>query len=120
MPDPQTGLPYGIAPDGTLRPISAVNRGLTCDCRCPGCGRRLVAKKGTEVAHHFAHEADAECTSGYETVAHLLAKQIITESGWIDTPELIAVYRGESILVRRPMDVCTEPGGMAVCVALLP
>jgi hypothetical protein len=32
---------------------SEVESGLKCECICPACGARLIARKGTKVLHHF-------------------------------------------------------------------
>lgn len=36
-------------------------RGLNCNCICPVCGCRYIAKLGTEKTPHFAHEKNALC-----------------------------------------------------------
>ena len=81
-------LPYGLAADGRLVPVVDVERGLACGCRCPRCSRRLVAKKGPIIRHHFSHEADFVCVGAYETMAHLLAKQIIADAGMVRIPAI--------------------------------
>lgn len=80
-------LPFGLNPNGDLVEISEVERGLACECTCPGCGSRLKARKGNEKIHHFAHHDDTKCTSGLETVLHLAAKRVIEEEGKISLPE---------------------------------
>src|SRR5690606_13381933 len=39
-------VPFGER-DGVLYSPAAVDGGLACGCRCPGCGRALLAKKGS-------------------------------------------------------------------------
>lgn len=42
---------------------------------CPACGSETVLKKGTHVAHHFAHKKDPNCAYGAgETRSHIDAK----------------------------------------------
>lgn len=66
---------------GHLVTISDAPRGLACKCTCPGCGRQMVARKGDEIAHHFAHVgvAGLTCTSAGETALHKFAKQVLNE-----------------------------------------
>lgn len=73
-------LPFGLR-DGVLVHVSTVPSGKACACLCPSCGGALVAKKGTRVAHHFAHASGAECAHGLETALHLAAKAAIEAAG---------------------------------------
>lgn len=70
-------LPFGQRSDGAIVHVSAVERGLACDCVCPGCGGRLVAHKGERKEHHFQHHSSAPCVGAFETALHKLAKQIL-------------------------------------------
>lgn len=74
--------------DGQLIHISEVESGLNCECYCPSCGERLVAKKGNMVVHHFAYKANSECAAGYQTSLHLLAKEILAESKTLLIPKV--------------------------------
>lgn len=69
-------MPFGLR-DGKLLHISEVSSGLDCGCVCAGCNAQLVARKGKIKQHHFAHAADSDCATGYETALHLAAKDII-------------------------------------------
>lgn len=76
--------------------VTQVPRGLACDCRCPGCGDPLLAKKGEVNVQHFAHHSGAECATGAETALHLAAKQLVADSRWIRLPSLeVAVTRDD-------------------------
>jgi hypothetical protein len=66
---------------GHLISIDEVGRGRQADCRCPACGASLIAKKGPEVSHHFAHEGGQSCEGAVETALHLLAKHLICSPG---------------------------------------
>lgn len=88
----QGGVLVAEAANGSLRHIDNVPSGLACQCRCPGCDRRMVAKKGDLQAHHFAHYFDrdgASCTSAGETALHKFAKQVLNERLEIALPELL-------------------------------
>ncbi len=47
-------LTYGIGPSGDAWHISEADRGKT-NLRCPYCADQLVARKGLQLEHHFAH-----------------------------------------------------------------
>ncbi len=81
----KTGIPYGIK-HGQVVHISKVESGLACDCYCPGCNARLVAKKGNKVTHHFSHYNVDECHGAYETAMHFAAKNIVASAGYIALP----------------------------------
>lgn len=44
--------------------------------RCPSCHGKMVARRGQNIRHHFAHWPGDSC-GGPETVAHLLGKEVI-------------------------------------------
>lgn len=71
-------LTYALK-DGKITPVSEVERGLKCGCVCPACGEKLVARKGRQVMHHFAHYATQNCEYGYESSLHLAAKEILSQ-----------------------------------------
>lgn len=80
-----TKLPFGIK-NGKLTPISAVQSGLDCNCFCPECGSKLVAKKGNKKIHHFSHNQENDCQGAVETSLHLAAKEILSQTSEIIVP----------------------------------
>lgn len=72
-------LAWGSRADGSLAHISEVERGKKCDCVCPACERALIARKGTRLAHNFAHQGGHACAGVRETNAHAWAKRILGE-----------------------------------------
>lgn len=84
---------YAIKEGKTIH-ISEVESGLKCDCICPACAERLIARKGTKVIHHFAHRSTVECEYGYQTSLHLAAKEIISENMQINVPALYLTFPG--------------------------
>lgn len=71
-------LTYALNSDNRLMYINDVPNGLECNCICPGCKEKLIAKNDGKVReHHFAHASNKECITGYQTMIHLLAKDII-------------------------------------------
>ena len=57
---------YGVDSFGSIRHVGEVESGIACECTCPACGGRLIAKKGTKMIHHFAHAVGESCEYGYE------------------------------------------------------
>jgi hypothetical protein len=56
----------------------------------------VVAKKGTEVTYHFAHEAASSCHGAAETALHRLAKEIIEQELKLWLPDVTARYHKET------------------------
>lgn len=75
-------LKYGVNEYNNLVHISSVKSGKACNCKCPGCGGTLIARKGNRKAWHFAHE-HAECQYGYQTSLHLLGKSVLEKCKYI-------------------------------------
>ncbi len=82
-----TKLPFGLK-NGILLSINDVERGLACDCICPSCKSKLIAKKGDSKIHHFAHYSVESCSTSIETALHLAAKEIIEKEKYFVIPPL--------------------------------
>lgn len=81
-------IPFGRTLSGTPISVDAVERGLACECFCFSCGARLVARKGEQLQHHFAHYAEPEnCVGARETSIHRFAKHIICEAHLLRLPD---------------------------------
>ncbi|WP_052331305.1 competence protein CoiA family protein [Lewinella cohaerens] len=74
--------------------VSEVPRGRACACECPACNASLVAKKGQQNQHHFAHQKGHLCSLALETSLHRLGKAIIVEKKSLYTP-LLEAYRSK-------------------------
>ena len=97
-------LTYGLR-EGILVSVLDVPRGKACECVCPACGDVLVAKRGTVVQPHFAHDSGSECSAALETALHLGAKQILAEMRQIVLPAVtISFYSPE----REPITLVEE------------
>lgn len=72
--------------------VDSVPNGLDCNCTCPRCGEKMIAKQGKINEHHFAHSSGSECEGYYETVMHILAKEIIAEEKCVMLPEYKDIY----------------------------
>lgn len=83
-------LPFGIRNDKVIH-ISEIlesEKGLKCNCVCPQCGQRLIAKLGEKKIRHFAHHNE-ECSNALETALHKYAKEILQKHMKIKLPTLI-------------------------------
>lgn len=83
-------IPFGRRLDGRMVAPSAPDlvRGLACECRCPVCGSRLIARRGQRNRPNFAHESEAGCSGAAESSVHLMAKQIIAENFAMQLPRI--------------------------------
>ncbi len=79
-------LNYALDGNGVLVHVDNVPKGKACGCFCPSCGKPLYARKGVVRLHHFSHAYDHNCEGAYETVLHLLAKEILQETKQIMLP----------------------------------
>ena len=82
-------LTYALTPDGRAIHISEAERGALCDCLCPGCGEKLIARKGDELGHHFAHASGGECKNGFDASLYYAVKRGIEELGWMQLPACV-------------------------------
>lgn len=81
-------LPYGLQQDHLIT-IDEVVSGLECNCSCPACHEKLIARKGPFITHHFAHQAKLDCNRGVEASLHRLCKEIIAKEKRITLPALL-------------------------------
>lgn len=89
--------------DGKLLHISEVERGLKCNCICPGCSAPLIARKGKVMSNYFAHQ-NTECEYGAETMLHIMAKSILDKEKKVLFPDVnIEFGRSRKKLVSGPM-----------------
>lgn len=67
--------------------IDDVPSGLACACSCIECGEPVVARKGLQREHHFAHYSNKEsCFIRRESLLHLFGKQVIREALGLQLP----------------------------------
>lgn len=80
-------LTYALDENDMLTHVDEVPNGARCKCRCPHCNSPLYAKNGgQERTHHFAHAHGQECEGAYESSLHLLAKEVLQETGELMLP----------------------------------
>lgn len=83
-------LTFALDEGGSLVHVDDVAKGMKCccHCHCPHCNAPLYAKNAGEIReHHFAHAHGHECEGAYESSLHLLAKEILQETGRIMLPQ---------------------------------
>lgn len=95
--DHNKNLYFGIK-DGKLKHISEVENGLNCNCVCPACEKKLIARNLGEVrVSHFAHFDSKECRYGPQTAIHIAAKEIFERIKKIRVPEIKVFWNLEQI-----------------------
>ena len=83
----QPKLTYSLDSSGKMVHIGSVERGLSCNCRCPKCNEFIVAKLGQGRRQaHFAHRNVSDCPGSYMSALHKLAEQIIEEEKAVMAP----------------------------------
>ena len=80
-------LTYALNKFGKMVCIDSVKRGLDCNCFCPKCNERLIARLGKGKRQpHFAHQKESNCQGSYMTALHMLAEQIIRDEKAVMAP----------------------------------
>ncbi|GDY26420.1 hypothetical protein AHAT_23100 [Agarivorans sp. Toyoura001] len=92
---------------GQIVHIRDVERGLDCNCVCPGCGSTLIAKKGEVNIHHFAHY-DSNGENCNESILHKLSKQIIQNNRYVVAPEIELSCQGTDLAGRAHQRAFTD------------
>jgi hypothetical protein len=75
-----THISFGVHKSGRVIDAVEAARGLACECVCPACGSRLLARKGEVKVPHFAHHESTNCVGAAMTALHLAAQQLIVEA----------------------------------------
>jgi len=77
----ELAIPFAWDSKGRWRDVSDVERGLKCGCVCPACRGPLVARKGDERIHHFAHHDRRECRHALESSLFGMAVELLEAPG---------------------------------------
>ena len=81
----------------SVHELTTEERGKACNCICPVCGNKLIARLGKHNRWHFAHDGpECNLATAQQTALHMLAKEIIEENKKLLFPG-IAVKRNTYI-----------------------
>ena len=81
--------------EGEMVHVDSVPRGLQCDCVCPYCHERLMARHGDQREHGFAHHSDnrgANLNICYMVILYKLAEQIVKTRKRIHAPSYYGIF----------------------------
>ncbi|MFQ2132373.1 hypothetical protein ACK34S_07635 [Aeromonas hydrophila] len=95
-------IPFAVRIDtGQMVSIDEVSRGLACNCTCPSCDGRLVARKADVNAHHFAHHTASKeaCQYAFYTSIRLMLLSRLDDIKLITTPAFEILFEGINHLV---------------------
>ncbi len=86
MSSPSTFVrtPFGLLGTRVVSPAD-VPSGLACGCVCPGCGAKLIARKGS-LAWCFAHHGVPGALACLETAIHAAGKQALLDANFLIVP----------------------------------
>ncbi|UTV87883.1 hypothetical protein KDX00_05195 [Cobetia amphilecti] len=93
MKNTNTLIPYGLRGDNCIHitELEKHESGLSCNCICPSCGEKLIAKSlSGKYQAHFAHSRLTNCNTAAESGLHLKAKEIIKNTRCVSAPPLDA------------------------------
>lgn len=90
---------YALNYNNQLVYIDECANGIVCNCVCPCCGEKMIARNGGKIReHHFAHASGVDCKGYRETILHILSKQIIQENKKLKIPKYIDANVGKCFL----------------------
>lgn len=98
-------IPFAVRIDtGQMVSIDEVARGLACNCKCPSCDGRLVARKADVYAHHFAHHTASKeaCQYAFYTSIRLMLLSRLDDIKLLNTPAFEILFERVSHLVSAP------------------
>ncbi|MNF57788.1 hypothetical protein D3C85_259480 [compost metagenome] len=98
-------IPFAVRIDtGQMVSIDEVARGLACNCKCPSCDGRLVARKADVNAHHFAHHTASKeaCQYAFYTSIRLMLLSRLDDIKLLTTPAFEILFEGISHMVSAP------------------
>lgn len=78
-------LTFGLY-NNTLIHISEANNGESCNCTCPHCGAKLIARQGDKNSWCFAHKNKEDCSYGQESALHHFAKDVLAKKLMLKVP----------------------------------
>ncbi len=114
MKNTNTLIPYGLRGDNCIHitELEKHESGLSCNCTCPSCGEKLIAKSlSGKYQAHFAHSRLTNCNTAAESGLHLKAKEIIKNTRCVSAPPLDAKisHKVEFICREKTIHICRVP-----------
>lgn len=98
--------------EGRMVHVDDVPRGLMCNCSCPNCHEKLMARHGDVREHGFAHHSEnrgANLEICYMVILYKLAEQIIQTKKRIHAPSYYDIFPEEDLIfVDVKIDGCYE------------
>lgn len=86
--------------NGKMVYVDDVPGGASCNCTCPCCHEKLIARHGNERMHGFAHaskERGANLNICLKVITFKLAEQIIATEKKIRIPSYHGIYKAQTI-----------------------
>lgn len=86
--------------DGRMVHVDDVPQGLECNCICPHCHEKLIARHGDVREHGFAHHSEtrgANLNICYMVVMYKLAEQLVKVQKRIHAPSYYGIYKEQDI-----------------------
>lgn len=86
--------------NGKLVHVDNVSNGLECNCICPHCKEKLLARHGDIREHGFAHYSDkrgANLDICYKVILYKLAEQILQTKKRIHVPSYYGIFKETDI-----------------------
>ena len=86
--------------NGRMVFVDDVPNGASCNCICPSCREKLIARHGNERVHGFAHaskERGANLTMCLKVILFKLAEHIVMTEKKICVPSYYGIYNAHTI-----------------------
>lgn len=97
-----SSITFAYDADKKVVHVDSVPNGLACNCTCPCCGGKLIARHGKIMGHHFAHVTEDNCVGAYESSLHLAMKEIIFRRRKIKIPAYtVELYEVSTVMNQR-------------------
>lgn len=105
-------VPFGRRGDSLVGPADVLEKGLACDCVCPGCGAPLLTRQGSK-RRHFAHYNAPGSALCVRQSIHAAAIQVLLRAKRLAVPAMMVSVREHSksfSIVQRSQEL--RPQGM--------
>lgn len=88
-------VPFGKRNNRLVAPMEVTERGLACECYCPGCDARLILRQGTK-RRHFAHYNASASQRCVELSIHSAAIQVLLDHQYLRVPAKTVTVMGRA------------------------